>query len=180
MVTWNTIAESPAVLAVEDALEMLNVFSSVPNPLDIRVFIAGLTMPLGNLRAELERQGMPSGEFLGESFERKVYTGRYGYFSNRNRASGLNSLARDAQFTYLVNSWTLDALGKRVGIELCVTPSPLVPSNNAWLTFVREWVEWLLPHFKGAVSVVLCVAADINLTLQVGGSALIQWIVEAS
>ena len=72
---WATVADSPAVLAVGDALAD---WLSNARPLDadapvsVRRFVEAANQPLENLRAELAMFGFPFGEYLGEVFERRV------------------------------------------------------------------------------------------------------------
>lgn len=174
--TWETIDESPAVLAVRTALDN-NTF--IPNPNDVRMYVTGATMPIENLRQQLLKHQMPSGQFLGPTFERRVFTNRWFYFGNRNRRSGLLQFSRDAQFEFELLDWTAAQDGQYVGMNLCVTPSPLVDPTTDWLTFVQEWCEWLFPYFEGALQVVICNNASLDFDVQIGAAAVVTQMVVA-
>ena len=173
---WQTVQESPAVEAAELAISRLRENAGFPNPFNVKLYVRGETMPIENLRRQLRDMDVPSGEFLGEEFERKVFTGKYFYYNNRNRASGLDLFAEDALFSWIILSWMDASDGQHEGINLCITPTPLATANNDWLAFVKEWVEWILPHFEGAVTIVLCETATVNLTLAPYATASIKHI----
>ena len=180
MVTWSTIADSPAVQAVQAVIQAVPVAPALPRSFNVLEFVESETMPIENLRAQLDRHGMPDGRFRGEDFERKVYRDRYQYFSLRNTAAGVNLLVADLKAAYILGGWTEDAQGRRVGIELCVTPNLSAASGAGWTDFLQRWIVWMLPYFAGAVTIVICVEEHRELTVSPGFGSVMTQVVEVS
>ena len=155
---WVTVDESPAVVGVAAALETwLSNLSPVDAnmPVSVRSYVEAATQPIGNLRAELALFGFPSGEFLGETFERRVGARKLDYFQRRNTESLLVELAGHAEFRYVL-SWTPET-GQRTALNVCVTPTVLLTGESGWAEFVRTWLEWSYPYFSdGGIVVTLC------------------------
>ena len=181
MTQWTTIAQSPAVRAVRAALDRIDDLAGFDDPPDVRDFVRPATIPIANLRAALAAQGVPDGRFLGETFERRVYARRYEYFYHRNRESGVERFAADAQFAFYYELETAAGGTRFTRIEVCVSPSPLVAPTADYAAGVTRWLEWLAPHFAaGDVTVVFCAIAEPTLRLPVGAGAVLQRVVEAS
>ena len=160
---WATVADSPAVLAVGDALAD---WLSNARPLDaaapvsVRRFVEAANQPLENLRAELAMFGFPSGEYLGPDFERRVGANKLEYFQRRNTASLLVELAAHAEFRYIL-SWQLTA-GERTAMNVLVTPSRFLGEATEFGDFVTEWLIWSYPWF-GAGGVTVTLAPEVRL-----------------
>ena len=174
------VGNSPGVIARRELLDAIPITQSLPENWNIGDFTKSATIPLDNLRRQLNRQGVPASEYLGEGFERQVYGQLYEYFSVRNRGDALDGLARDALFQYEMLSWITNAAGRRTGVRICVTPSPLVVSDQEWTDFVKQWAVWLLPYFDGDVAVIVCQSASTTLTLQAAQVAVVYQAIEVS
>lgn len=168
---WVTIDQSPAVLGVAAALgNWLDSLSPVnaATPVSVLEYISAATQPIANLRAELAAFGFPSGEYIGEVFERRVAARKLQYFQQRNTAALLVELASEAEFTYTL-SW-LPETGQRTTMNICITPSTLIRTEQGWAEFIRRWLEWSYPYFaNGGTVVTLCpiirAAVDYALTV---------------
>ena len=165
--TWPYIQESLSVKAAIAGLDNVQkvVVGEANTPLDVRLFISPDAMPLDNLITELRTRRIPATTFLGEVFSRRVYRELPFYYSNRNRFSGVNKFAVDAQFRYS-SEWVLTGVA-RTGIELCITPSPFADADQSYVYGVTQWINWLLPHFEGDVTVTICVFAELGLRLYI-------------
>ena len=184
---WDNITTSPAVLAARRALDDLPSHADFPDPMAGRLYVAGPTAPIRNIRRQMNVMNMPSGMFLGEIFERRVFDELYTYHRRRNYLQSLDQFARDAQFeyhlTYKSNATreeddpARDVNDRRWrGLELCITPSPIVlfeTDTLDWIAFVRAWIDWLIPWFVGSIEIILCDFARIPLLVTLGAAVTI-------
>ena len=136
-------------------------------PVSVRRYIDAAYQPIDNLRQELALFGFPSGEYLGEIFERRVGANKLSYFRRQNTVSLLVELSQHAQFRYVL-SWTLTA-GVRTALNICITPSVLIGESTDWAEFVRAWMEWSYPYFAGGgIVVTLCPEVRANISISAG------------
>ena len=178
---WDRLGESPWVEAVYRTLLEMPELAGFDDPLDVRTFVRPESMPLANLELELNARGVPATGAIGEEFTRRVGQYLYEYFDGRDKWSGVDRTAEDLDFRW-VHTWILES-GRRVGIEFCVTPSPLAEPTPDYVAAVRDWLAWVVPHFDGdipsrnpaekAVQVVFCEYGQPGFSLQAGATALI-------
>ncbi len=186
---WDHMSESPWVEAVYEALLAMPELAGFDDPLDVRDFVRAATMPLVHLELELNARGVPATSAFGEIFTRRVGEHLYEYFDGRNKWSGVDRTAQDLQFSW-VHTWITNVSGRRVGIEFCVTPSPLVEATPEYAQAVRDWLTWVAPYFDGdipgripaekGVQVVFCEYGAPPLALQTEATALITRTVSVS
>ena len=177
--TWDTIGDSPAVDAFEYALERAWAGVPMPQPFDVRSFEAWDTIPLDRLEAQTKLMTMPDKGALGEAFLRKVWRHKYQYHWNRNRLSGLDLLAEDAGFTYVIQAWGYSGQRKNA-VTVCIGPPPGQTFTFPYQAAIIRWVEWMIPHFDGRVSVLACPQTDLTLHLQIAGMVRAQQIAYAT
>ena len=185
---WPSITESPWVVAFYEMLGEVHELISLEDPVDVRRFVDLRTMPIGNLRQQLDAMNVPSTAFFGEVLTRAVGTNLYNYFAGRDQWAGVNQTAEDLLFEY-VPTWKVNGAGRRVGIDFCITPSPVVVANPEYVEAVRDWLNWVLPHFEGniagrtpvekAVTINLCDFAEVPFSLQMAATATITKLVTA-
>lgn len=171
---WQNLTESPAVLASRRALVDLPKSAGFPDPMDVRLYVMGDTMPIENIRRQFEAMDMPSGMYLGEVFERRVYNHLIQYHLLRDHEVSVEQFASDAQFSYRLNKEP--SSGRWTSLDICVTPSPIVLVEGAgadWIEFVTNWLNWLLPWFSGAITITLCTFAETGLYLIPGAAATV-------
>ena len=184
---WPNISESPWVEAVYAVLQEMPELAGYDDPLDVRRFVHPATMPIGNLRRQLDDMQVPSTDFFGDDFTRRVGVNLYEYFEGRDRWSGVDRTAEDLMFEY-IPTWKTSG-GRRVGVDFCITPSPTVMPTTDYVAAVKDWLDWVLPHFEGdipasnppepAIEVTLCDFAQAPFSLQVAATAVITRIVAA-
>ena len=178
---WTRIADSPASRAVANALDgWTDNLSPVDasTPVDVRKYIRAATQPLENLRAELNMFGFPDGDYLGETFQRRVGANRISYYQRRNTASLVVEFAAQAEFLYIL-TWTPPSGGPRTAMNICVTPSGLLGDSTGFATFVTEWLEWSYPWFSnGGVTVTICPLGETDVVAGAVGLQIINQIAE--
>lgn len=199
--TWPSIGESPWVEAVHAVLQEMPELAGYDDPIDVTNFVHPLRMPITNLRHQLDEMDVPSTEAFGDVFTRRVGVHLYDYFHGRDRWSGVDRTAEDLQFRY-IHSWytktdgqQAGVMGQRIGVDFCVTPSPLITfdedySTEQYASDVAEWLRWVLPHFEGEemlprrddpslleekerVQVTLCTYVETDLALAAAATAVI-------
>ena len=93
--------DSPAVLAVRNALNRLPALTSLPEPLDVREYVDPDLMSEANVEREFAGHEFPPSDYLGLDFKRRVLRNRHEYFSTRDQLQALDRFAEDAGFVYL-------------------------------------------------------------------------------
>ena len=159
--TFDTIYDSPFVQSVRNALDDRELEFTT----DIVEYLDERRMPLERIKSFLNKLGMPDADFLGEEFYRRILGNLYDYFRLRDQQGGLDLIARDTQIEYQ-STWVTNANGRRVGLSLCVSLSPLLQEGSDYIVGTTNWVEWMLPYFKDAITVLICVNAEETLTLK--------------
>ena len=156
MNTWDNLTESPWVSAVYAYLESVNIDT------DVAAYNNPSTAPIENVRAVLDFFRVPRTSHLGEAFTRRVASNLFEYF-NRNSWAAFERTSTDLQFNY-IHQWRHGDVSdsdvpdtRRTAIDICVSPSPLVETNDEYVNALSEWLSWIWPYLEGSVD---CVDGD--------------------
>ena len=182
MTTWTTIDESPAVMAVKEAIKAMGEIEGFPVKINLLDYVSGQTMPLDNIYRELRSRGVPPSEVFGEAFARRLYDTLFDIYNGRNRKSGLDTFAVAVGFEYLIRWFNkLDTTGVPnsegdypifspvVNYDLCISPIPEILPDHIYVEAVSTWVRWLVPHFPHS-TVTVCTNEIIDFEMSVHGS----------
>ena len=169
--SWLTIADSPTVLATRELLMLLNEriadvsgATNFEEPLNIRRYVRWDSAPLENIKEFLEFLGLPSGGFLGEEFERRIYRDLFELFQSRNYRAGLTLLEQEAEAS--ITHWWTFANGVRIHLNLCVTPSALSTLTPDYAVGMSNWCRWLIEWWAENMSVFLCISHELEPVLR--------------
>ena len=152
-----------AVRAVLDQLTVSGISKEPVNPGD---YVHWETIPVDNIELLLAFFGIPSGTFLGEKFQRRIYKDLFALFQYRNYRIALEAFARDAQIAYTITFEYINNL--KVGMEVCISESPLGIDLTTYLVGVTEWFKWLIEWWSTTLTVITCknISLEVNLTVK--------------
>ena len=177
---WVTVADSPTVIAARELLMRLNeriaeVTGTInfEEPLDVRRYVRWDSAPLENIKEFLEFLDLPSGDFLGEEFERRVYRDLFELFQGRNYRAGLTVLEREASAA--IQHWWDYSNGIKTHLHICVSPSPLVnPVTQTYATGMSQWCRWMIEWWAEDMTVILCSTQVIETISQLSVRVLVR------
>ena len=164
--SWVTMDESPVVSAVHTVLDQLAVSGISKEPVNPGDYVHWQTIPINNIEYLLAFFGIPSGTFLGEKFQRRIYKDLFELFQYRNYRVALEAFARDAQIAYTITFEYTGGL--KTGMEICISESPLGIDLTTYLVGVTEWLRWLMEWWAASLTVITCqtTSVEINLTIK--------------
>ena len=165
--SWVTIDESPVVSTINSVLDELSDITELDtNPINPAKYVHWETIPLANIETLFTLLGIPSGEFLGEHFQRRAYRDLFRILQYRNYRLSLDTFAKDAQISYILEFLYIE--GQKVGLEICITTPPIEIDLTNYLVNVIEWVKWILEWWTYSLTIRACQTTLLDPILTIG------------